>query len=155
MTTLVPKKKARPRAVSEDLPPPPPPMRTIRLEKDLVLGDGMVEWNILDDAREKGMVDDWVDKEADDEDDEGMEVDGDGPAPGLAGSSDLPADVDGQPAAGPSTGLAGLLSLDGDAEEIARRLEEKYGDAAKPKAKVSVFFISAFAVGTRACKKLI
>ena len=140
VTTLVPKKRSRPRAISEDLPPPPPPMRTIRLERKLILGDGMFEWNILDDAREKGMVDDWEAKDGDDDDDEGMEVDGTaaGPAaPVVPGSSDLPPDIDGQPTAGPSNGPSGLMNLDGDAEEIARRLEEKYGDAPKAKPKVS------------------
>ena len=120
-------------------------MRTIRLERDLVLGDGMFEWNFLDDAREKGMIDDWGDKEADDED--GMEVDGEGAAAVMPGSNNQPPELrDGQPVAGPSTGVTGLLNLDGDAEEIARRLEEKYGDVPKAKAKVSVSCVTRLIV---------
>lgn len=52
------KKKKRQRSLSpeEELPPPPPPMRTIRLERPLVPDQPMINWDILTEAQEKGMV---------------------------------------------------------------------------------------------------
>lgn len=109
---LVPKKKRARRSPSsdEDLPPPPPPMKTIRLERELAPEGQTLEWNILDDAREKGMVSDWgqVEEEKDVAADGATEVDGliDGPLAGLLGSA----------------------GSDEAPEVIAKRLEEKYGD---------------------------
>ena len=125
---LIPKKRRARRSPSsdEDLPPPPPPMRTIRLERDLLPQGETLEWNILDDAREKGMVDVWtsIDEERDGAVNGGMELD-----------AQLP-----DSSAGP---VAGLFEPDGgdeDAEDIARRLEEKYGDK-KKKVKVIGHFL--------------
>ena len=107
-------------------------MKTIRLERQLGPEGSTLEWNILDDAREKGMVDVWAPVEEDKEvvEDGGMEVDG--PVTGPAGTGAFPV-------AGPGTDpVAGLLpgGDDEDAEAIARRLEDKYGDK-KRKVKVS------------------
>lgn len=122
---LIPKKKRARRSPSsdEDLPPPPPPMKTMRLERELVPDGQTLEWNILDDAREKGMISEWapVEEERDVTVDGGMDVDGQGPAP-----SD-----------GPAAGLLGPGGIDEDAEAIARRLEEKYAEPKKKK-KVKV-----------------
>ena len=116
---LVPKKKARRKrspSSDEDLPVAPPPMKTIRLERMLDPHGGTMEWNILEDAREKGMVEDWVEEEK-----EVAEMPRAGEADHAVAS-----------VAAPSTGGSFLDLADGDPEEIARRLEEKYGDA-KPK----------------------
>ncbi|RXK39697.1 hypothetical protein M231_03052 [Tremella mesenterica] len=120
VNTLVPKKrKARRRSMSEDedLPPPPPPMRTIRLKKVLPLDGQTLMWNILEDARERGMVDVWIPPE---EKEDGpsrpnesaiLTTDPLGSVPGL--------EVDEQRAA----------------EELARQLEERYAEKPKRKKK--------------------
>lgn len=120
---LVPKKKRARRSPSsdEDLPPAPPPMQTIRLERQLDPEGSTLEWNILDDAREKGMVDVWgpVDEEVELVVDVGLEVDG---------SATLPA-------AGTVAGLLGLGGDDEDEVEIARRFEEKFEETKKIKVR--------------------
>jgi hypothetical protein len=127
---LVPKKKRKPkRALSEDedLPPPPPPMQTLRLERPLVPSDDTMEWNILDDARERGLMP-WTIGEPDEKE----TVQPLGPAPT---GEEAMADGDGPPAE--PFGAGGLFNMDEDLspEEIARRLEEKY-DKPKKKSKV-------------------
>ncbi|WRT69838.1 uncharacterized protein IL334_006829 [Kwoniella shivajii] len=141
---LIPKKKkrARPRSPSEDedLPPPPPPMKTIRLEKSMLAEGETLEWNVLDEARDKGMVAEiWgvaedVAEPIKDGMEEGMEVDPSIPIEGeIAATNGHTLEVS-QPIAGPSSGpLYGLGLGDEDPEEIARRLEEKYGDDNKSK----------------------
>lgn len=101
-----------------------------------------LEWNILEDAREKGMVEAWgVGVSAE-------EVAKEAAAGELAESMQAGAEagmeVD-ENGAGPSTAPQPLLGLglgmgfaDEDAEEIARRLEEKYGDEDNKKKKVAV-----------------
>ena len=125
-------------------------MRTIRLERTLDLGaPEPLQWNILDDARDKGMVEDWT---KDDDEGEGMEVDRDvAPLPGQEGTASVGLGLGGDvpPSDAPSvsgSAAVGLLGLDGDAEEIARRLEEKYGGAPK-KPKVSMNPYSAETYG--------
>ena len=122
---LVPKKK-RPRRRSpseeEDLPPPPPPMKTIRLERTMLEPGSTLEWNILEDARERGMVEVWAAPDEEREErpkPQTVVPDGSGP------SSAIPLDAPVVPG----------LDFDDlrEAEEIARQLEEKYGDQNKPK----------------------
>lgn len=126
---LVPKKKRKAkRALSEeeDLPPPPPPMRTIRLEVSLLAEGQTLEYNVLDDARAKGMVEGaWEEPEKIEDEEAAPEANGGGEFPPSSS------------AAGPSNGggLAAMLGEDISAEEMARMLEEKYGDADKPKKK--------------------
>ncbi|WWC95660.1 hypothetical protein V866_002525 [Kwoniella sp. B9012] len=146
---LVPKKKKRAKLRSpseeEDLPPPPPPMKTIRLERAMLPEGETLEWNILDDARENGMVAEiWGVAEGEGEPEDlpipipsenqnGMEIDGI-PQPSVPpnGHEVLP----GEAPAGPSSGpLFGLGFGEEDPEEIARRLEEKYGDDNKKSKK--------------------
>jgi hypothetical protein len=127
---LVPKKKRKPkRALSEDedLPPPPPPMQTLRLERPLVPSDDTMEWNILDDARERGLAP-WTIGEP--EEKETVQPSASAPA-----GDEVMADGDGPPAE--PFGAGGLFNMDEDLspEEIARRLEEKY-DKPKKKSKV-------------------
>jgi hypothetical protein len=55
---LVKKKRARAASVDE-MPPPPPPMLTIRVDREFEDDYETLEWNILDDARERGMVAEW------------------------------------------------------------------------------------------------
>ena len=125
INVLVPKKKRARRSPSEDdeIPPAPPPMRTIRLERALVPEGQTLDWNILDDARDQGMVDVWgqVEEDKDIPVDNVMEL-------------DAPAGSMGQEVIG--LGLGGDL----DAEEMARRFDEKYEKQEKQekrKAKVS------------------
>ena len=122
---LIPKKKRARRSPSsdEDLPPPLPPMRTIRLERQLEPEGHTLEWNILDEAQEKGMVGVWGPEEEarDIVGGEAMELNA------VSGPSDM----------GPAAQLLGPGSDEVDPEEIARRLEEKYGE--KKKIKVGCF----------------
>lgn len=127
---LVLKKKARKRRASttdEDLPPPPPPMKTIRLEHVLLPEDGgeTLEWNILEDAQRRGMVEVWLtpeEKEA------------------AAQAANEHADVlgNGIPASEDNI-LGSIFGGQGEneetPEEIARRLEEKYDKPAAKKSK--------------------
>ncbi|WVF68361.1 hypothetical protein IAT40_003126 [Kwoniella sp. CBS 6097] len=136
VNVLAPKKKkrVRPRSPSEDvdLPPPPPPMRTIRLESKMLPEGETLEWDILEDARTHGMVAEvWAVAEDDmpiKEGEEGavtagVQADGQGHEGEANGLSNGPGP------AGPSSGpLFGLGFGDEDPEEIARRLEEKYGE---------------------------
>ncbi|OCF39684.1 hypothetical protein I317_06539 [Kwoniella heveanensis CBS 569] len=132
---LAPKKKkrVRPRSPSEDvdLPPPPPPMKTIRLESKMLPDGETLEWDILEDARAHGMVaeiwavaeDDVPIKNGEDGAGVGVQIDGQGSEAEINGLSNGPGP------AGPSSGpLFGLGFGDEDPEEIARRLEEKYGE---------------------------
>ncbi|WWD20419.1 hypothetical protein CI109_104895 [Kwoniella shandongensis] len=137
------KKRVRPRSPEEeDLPPPPPPVKTIRLERAMGPDNETLEWNILEDAREKGMVEAWgvgvsaeeVAKEA---------AAGELAESMQAGVADASMEVD-ENGAGPSTAPQPVFGLglgtsfaDEDPEEIARRLEEKYGDENKKK-KVAI-----------------
>ena len=126
VTILQPKKKARRRRAAsedEDMPPPPPPMKTIRLERPLSTTSETLMWNILDEARDKGMVAAWVSKEdeAGEENPEGvngdaMEIDG---GPGEGGDA-------------PQDGVG--MDEDAQLRALAKRYEEKYD--AKPQ-KVS------------------
>ncbi|ORY34637.1 hypothetical protein BCR39DRAFT_513729 [Naematelia encephala] len=108
------------------MPKPPPPMKTIRLQRDLdPKADEPLLWDIYEEAKDKGMIATWnPEVEKPEEPMEPINVD----APiGLG----LPVPQDGL---GPSLGGIFGDSLD-DAEAIARRLEEKYGD--KPKKKIT------------------
>jgi hypothetical protein len=113
-----PKKKARKKRApsADDMPAPPPPMKTIRLEVDLTEtkeGETLFYF-VLDQAKDLGMVDEWPADVAGEE--VGMEVDEEGP---IDGSMPIPSTIG--------------LGFDGDAEEIARRFEERYQEEAKPK----------------------
>ncbi|WWC92660.1 uncharacterized protein L201_007619 [Kwoniella dendrophila CBS 6074] len=151
---LVPKKKKRAKLRSpsedEDLPPPPPPMKTIRLEKAMLVEGETLEWNILDDARDKGMVaevwgvaeDPITDAIKENGEDGTMDVDNPHPLPIdgdpngslVNGNGNGHSRIPGEGVAGPSSGpLFGLGFGDEDPEEIARRLEEKYADEPKGK----------------------
>ncbi|WVQ95912.1 hypothetical protein IAU59_003011 [Kwoniella sp. CBS 9459] len=134
VNVLAPKKKkrVRPRSPSEDvdLPPPPPPMRTIRLESQMMPEGETLEWDILEDARAHGMVAEvWAVAE-----DDVPAKEGEGGAAGLqadgqADEGEVNGLSNGPGPAGPSSGpLFGLGFGDEDPEEIARRLEERYGD---------------------------
>nr|XP_019043705.1 hypothetical protein I302_08286 [Kwoniella bestiolae CBS 10118]OCF22635.1 hypothetical protein I302_08286 [Kwoniella bestiolae CBS 10118] len=138
---LVPKKKKRAKLRSpseeEDLPPPPPPIKTIRLERAMLPAGETLEWNILDDAREKGMLGE-VWSIAEDvpvenlKDENGMDIDG---APALPNGHEV---LPGEAPAGPSSGpLFGLGFGDETPEEVARRLEAKYGGEDEKKSKKS------------------
>jgi len=130
VNTLEPKKKARKRRApsEDDMPAPPPPMKTIRLTIDLSqLKTGVtIEYNVLDNAKELGMVDEWP-MDLGEREVKGDDLDGEDGTPGVDG--EIPGGV---PKAPPPVGLR--LDED-DAIEIARRLEEKYGDK-KPAKKV-------------------
>lgn len=114
---LVKKKRARAASVDE-MPPPPPPMLTIRVDREFEDDYETLEWNILDDARERGMVAEWP---------TGPDI------------SNTPAEPE-HPVAGPSqpplpvpldgNGLDANL-MDDDALAIAARLEVKYGGPPK------------------------
>lgn len=153
---LVPKKKKRARLRSpsedEDLAPPPPPMKTIRLERPLVQNGETMEWNILDDARANGLCVAWGVGVVDD-------LPGSVPGtmtPGAAGMSGLTEEgmeIDGSPVAGSSTGgVLGIGFADEDPEEIARKLEEKYGDKKKTK-KVRCETIDSFDISDWSCRR--
>ncbi|ODN84959.1 hypothetical protein L202_00803 [Cryptococcus amylolentus CBS 6039] len=132
---LVPKKKKRARLRTpdddDDFAPPPPPMKTIRLERTMLPPGETLEWNILDEAREKGLCIAW-----------GVGVLEDLPAgvkiPAVEVTGDVSLgvgmDVDGQ---GEGVTAPGAIFGGGedDPEEIARRLEEKYGEKKKTKKK--------------------
>lgn len=162
INVLQPKKKrpARRRSVSEDLPPPVLPMLTVRLERPLPPPDhhSYLAWNILDSAREEGMVAGWVPLAAGEE----AGPSGSGSGSGLNGLDGGYDDVDMENGATepPSrkveedgsvgggeegtvgVGLAGLgddpFGGDDSAEAIAARLEAKYKDYDQPKkSKVS------------------
>lgn len=150
---LIPKKKKRARLRSpsedEDLAPPPPPMKTIRLERPLVQDGETMEWNILDDARANGLCVAWGVGVVDD-------LPGSVPgtitpgASGMSGVVEEGMEVDGSPMAGPSTGgILGMGFADEDPEEIARKLEEKYGDKKKTKKKVRCKNINTFDISDR------
>lgn len=137
LNVLVPKKKVKRRremSTDDDLPPPPPPMKTIRLEHALLPdkeGDTL-EWNILEDAQQRGMVEVWVPPE------ERKKA----KVPVEAGDA---AEVLGDGFAGVREGniLSGLFGGDDiSPEEMARRLEEKYELPAKKKKKVKVGCVS-------------
>ncbi|KAK8849787.1 hypothetical protein IAR55_005123 [Kwoniella newhampshirensis] len=142
---LIPTKRKRvvPRSPGEeDLPPPPPPVQTIRLERAMVAENETLEWNILQEAREKGMVEAWgvgISAEEAAKEDVAGDITGDMDAED-AGALDV--DDNG---AGPSTNTRPLVGLgfgagfaDEDPEEIARRLEEKYGEENQKKKKVAM-----------------
>jgi len=119
------KKKKRPRAASiDDMPKPRMPIPTIRLEFSLDTKTDYAMINIMDLAKQAGLIPDDAIEEPPEEDRE----EGD----------DAKMDVD-APVAGPSTpGPAGLFGIGGhdeSAEEIARRFEEKYDNV--PAKKVS------------------
>lgn len=148
---LVPKKKKRARLRSpsedEDLAPPPPPMKTIRLERPLVQNGETMEWNILDDARANGLCVAWG---------VGVVDDLPGSVPGtitpgasaMSGLAEEGMEVDGSPIGGPSTGgILGIGFADDDPEEIARKLEEKYGDKKKTKKVCCETFHLAYLTG--------
>ena len=124
---LIPKRKRARRSPSsdEDLPPPPPPMKTIRLERQLEPEGQTLEWNILDEAQEKGMIDVWGagEETRDIVAEEAMEGNA------ISGPSEI----------GPAAQLLGPGGDDVDPEEIARRLEEKYGEKKKIKVGCSSF----------------
>ncbi|WVR07923.1 hypothetical protein IAU60_004966 [Kwoniella sp. DSM 27419] len=127
---LVPKKKkrVRPRSPSEDVAPPPP-IKTIRLEKAMLKEGETLEWNILDDAREQGMIAEiWAVTEEEVPTNLPMDVEG-----AVNGNGMGEAEASNGPTAGPSSRPLFSNLVDEDPEEIARRLEEKYGDAPKPK----------------------
>lgn len=129
---LVPKKKGKKRARSaDDLPPPPPPMQTIRLERNLLGPNETLEWNILEDAKEQGMVIAWGEEDKP-EDDEGSAAAAAAGPSGAGGDAALP----GPPGEADPFG-GDLFGMEGSAEEIAARLEAKYGDK-KPKKKAGL-----------------
>ena len=103
-------------------------MKTIRLERPLIVNsEDPLEWNILDDARAHGMVAEW-DEQNNEEPDDGLSAQRTVPATS-AGPS-VPEDgptglTNGPETAGPS-GPSLLSIVDGDAEEIAQRFEQRY-----------------------------
>ncbi|WVQ77528.1 hypothetical protein IAR50_007214 [Cryptococcus sp. DSM 104548] len=139
---LLPKKKKRARLRTpdddDDFAPPPPPMKTIRLERAMLPPGETLEWNILDEAREKGLCIAW-----------GVGVLEDLPVglkiPGVELTGEVTPgdamDVDGQgesvggPSSAPPAPGAIFGAGEDDPEEIARRLEEKYGEKRKTKKK--------------------
>jgi hypothetical protein len=105
-------------------------MQTIRLEKALLPPGATLEWNILDEAKEKGLVHVWAEAEEKELGEEAEKGIANGDAVGMEG------DLGGQ---GGPLGGTGIFGLDGELspEEIARRYEEKY-DKPRKKSKVGV-----------------
>lgn len=95
------------------MPPPPPPMQTIRLEYKLKPEGEESEWNVLEAAQAAGLVPKWASNEVE------------------------PIETDEAPSQAPTQvpeGSGGILDQEGlSAEEIAARIEAKYGG---PKKKV-------------------
>lgn len=158
INTLKPKKRRKIQpAESDDEPYIPPPVPTIRLSRTLIQGDSII-WNVLETAKEQKLVSSWAAGYDPANPDGPLDADGDigmdGPVGlGMGEASGLEPDVGaiglgmgdggpppGLPSAGPATG--GLLGMVGEgdltAEEIAQRLEEKYGDKPKRKTKVDL-----------------
>ncbi|KAK4686053.1 hypothetical protein P7C73_g4079, partial [Tremellales sp. Uapishka_1] len=121
--TEPPKKKRRKQrspSEDEDLPPPPPPMKTIRLEREMLPEGQTLDWDVLEEARDKGMVAGW---------ERGEEME---PFPGDKMDIPLP------------TTHAMELDINASVGEreaqemaaIAARLEAKYKDPPRKKTKV-------------------
>lgn len=118
-------KKKRPRAASfDDMPKPRKPIPTIRLEFTLDTTKEYPMINIMDLAKEEGLIpDDAVEEAHYDDREDAMDVDG--------------------PTAGPSTPGVGVFGAFGighpeeSAEEIARRFEEKYDKVPAKKVRLS------------------
>ena len=130
VNTLQAKKKKRRRSPSsDDMPAPMAPLRTIRLERTFDQEDQTLEWNILEDARARGMVEDWLPVD----DDKEIVADVEAEVSFVAPDESVP-----PPSGAPSGGIFGMMDADEDAEAIARRLEEKYKDTAPKKRSAKV-----------------
>jgi len=120
---MVPKKKRRIRSpsVDEDLPPPPPPMMTIRIERELPEAGETLTWNVLDDAKEAGMIAEWPVKDLE-HGKEVLEKVEDASKPELpAADGDLPPEA---------------TEEEKEMHAIAKRLADKYDKPAKRAKKV-------------------